>query len=115
VRDLVRVALRLRPDLLLLGEVRGPEAFDLMQALNTGHRGGMSTIHANSPLDALHRLLNLVMSADAGVPAPVIEAQLARAIDLVVQVARGPAGSRVISAVSEVVGPGRAESLMGAP
>lgn len=111
VRDLVRVALRLRPDRLLLGEVRGPEAFDLMQALNTGHRGGMSTIHANSPLDALHRLLGLVLSADAGVPAGVIETQLARALDLVVQVARGPGGSRVIEEVAAVTGPGRVETL----
>lgn len=110
IRDLVRVALRLRPDRLLLGEVRGPEAFDLMQALNTGHRGGMSTIHANSPLDALDRLLGLVMSADAGVPAPVVEAQLARAIDLVVQVARGPSGRRMISDIAEVTGPGSVES-----
>jgi pilus assembly protein CpaF len=112
VRDLVRVALRLRPDRLLLGEVRGPEAFDLMQAFNTGHRGGMSTIHANSPLDALHRLLGLVLSADAGVPAQVVETQLARAIDLVVQVARGPDGRRMVSEVAEVVGPGSVESLL---
>ena len=112
VRDLVRVALRLRPDRLLLGEVRGPEAFDLMQALNTGHRGGMSTIHANSPLDAMHRLLGLVLSADAGVPSSVVEAQLARAIDLVVQVARGPGGARVVSDVATVVGPGHVESLV---
>jgi pilus assembly protein CpaF len=111
MRDLVRVALRLRPDRLLLGEVRGPEAFDLMQALNTGHRGGMSTIHANSPLDALHRLLGLVLSADAGVPAAVVETQLARAIDLVVQVARGVGGRRAVSDVAEVVGPGSVESM----
>jgi pilus assembly protein CpaF len=114
IRDLVRVALRLRPDRLLLGEVRGPEAFDLLQALNTGHRGGMSTIHANSPLDALHRLLGLVLSADAGVPAMVVETQLARAIDLVVQVTRSASGTRVISDIAEVVGPGAVESLVAA-
>ena len=112
VRDLVRVALRLRPDRLLLGEVRGAEAFDLMQALNTGHRGGMSTIHANSPVDALDRLLGLVLSADAAVPASVVESQLARAIDLVVQVARGPAGRRRIAEIAEVVGPGAVDSLV---
>lgn len=111
IRDLVRVALRLRPDRLLLGEVRGPEAFDLMQALNTGHRGGMSTIHANSPVDALDRLLSLVMSADSGMPADVVEAQLARAIDIVVQVARADEGRRVVSEVARVVGPGRVESV----
>ena len=111
VRDLVRVALRLRPDRLLLGEVRGPEAFDLMQALNTGHRGGMSTIHANSPLDALHRLLGLVMSADAGVPAAVVETQLARAIDLVVQVTRAAGGRRTVSEVAAVVGPGAVDPV----
>ncbi|MEZ5246515.1 MAG: ATPase, T2SS/T4P/T4SS family [Acidimicrobiales bacterium] len=115
VRDLVRVALRLRPDRLLLGEVRGPEAFDLLQALNTGHRGGMSTIHANSPLDALHRLLGLVLSADAGVPATVVETQLARAIDVVVQVARSAEGSRVITDIARVVGPGAVESLVDVP
>ncbi|MEQ8843040.1 MAG: ATPase, T2SS/T4P/T4SS family [Acidimicrobiales bacterium] len=110
-RDLVRVALRLRPDRLLVGEVRGAEAFDLMQALNTGHRGGMSTIHANSPVDALDRLLGLVLSADAGVPASVVESQLARAIDLVVQVARATGGSRRITDVARVTGPGTVESL----
>jgi len=115
VRDLVRVALRLRPDRLLLGEVRGPEAFDLMQALNTGHRGGMSTIHANSPIDALHRLLGLVLSADAGVPAEVVEMQLARAIDLVVQVARSAEGGRAVSDIAEVVGPRAVESLVAGP
>jgi len=112
VRDLVRVALRMRPDRLILGEVRGPEAFDLMQALNTGHRGGMSTVHANAPLDALQRLLSLVMSADSGVPAEVVESQLARAVDLVVQVARGPNGRRMVSDVAEVVSPGRVDSIV---
>jgi pilus assembly protein CpaF len=115
VRDLVRVALRLRPDRLLLGEVRGAEAFDLMQAFNTGHRGGMSTIHANSPLDALDRLLGLVLSADAEVPASVAAAQLARAIDLVVQVSRGDGGRRSIVDIAEVVGPGTVESLVVRP
>lgn len=109
IRDLVRVALRLRPDRLLLGEVRGPEAFDLMQALNTGHRGGMSTVHANSPLDAMDRLLSLVLSADTGVPADVVAAQLARAIDTVVQVERRADGRRRVAELATVVGPGRVE------
>lgn len=111
IRDLVRVALRLRPDRLLLGEVRGPEAFDLMQALNTGHRGGMSTVHANSPRDAFDRVLSLVLSADTGVPAEVIAGQLARAIDTVVQVERGADGRRRVVELAEVVGPGRVERV----
>jgi len=115
VRDLVRVALRMRPDRLVLGEVRGPEAFDLMQALNTGHRGGMSTVHANSPVDALQRVLSLVMSADSGIPASVVEAQLARAIDLVVQVARGPQGTRVVTEVAAVAGPGCVDPIVRLP
>lgn len=102
IRDLVRTALRMRPDRLVIGEIRGPEAFDLMQAFNTGHRGGMATIHANSPTDALRRLLTLVLAADAGVPADVAAAQLAAAIDVVVQVARGPGSRRRIVAVGRV-------------
>lgn len=105
VRDLVRTALRMRPDRLVIGEIRGPEAFDLMQAFNTGHRGGMATIHANGPLDALRRLLTLVLSADTGVPADVVAAQLAAAIDLVVHLGRGPGCERRVVDVGRV-GPG---------
>ncbi|MEM7141274.1 MAG: ATPase, T2SS/T4P/T4SS family [Actinomycetota bacterium] len=112
VRDLVRTALRMRPDRLVIGEIRGPEAFDLMQAFNTGHRGGLSTIHANSPADAIRRLLTLVLSSGAAVPAEVIEDQLASAIDLVVQVARGADGARRVTGISALVGPGELRSVM---
>jgi pilus assembly protein CpaF len=105
VRDLVRTALRMRPDRLILGEVRGSEAFDLMQALNTGHRGGMSTIHANSPRDALRRLATLVLSAGTGVPSSVVEEQLAAAIDVVVQVARTAGVAREVVDIARVTGP----------
>ena len=110
VRDLVRTALRMRPDRLIVGEVRGAEAFDLMQALNTGHRGSLTTVHANSPTDALRRLAMLVLSADTGVPATVVDEQLAAAIDVVVQVARGAGPRRVVVDLADVVGPGRAVS-----
>lgn len=115
VRDLVRTALRMRPDRLLLGEVRGPEAFDLMQAINTGHRGGMSTVHANSPTDALRRLSTLVLSAGTGVPAEVVSAQLASAIDVVVQVARTGGVARRVVDIARVVGPTEVESTGIAP
>lgn len=111
VRDLVRTALRMRPDRIVLGEVRGAEAFDLMQALNTGHRGGMSTIHANSPDDALRRLETLVLSAGTGVPAAVVERQLAAAIDVVVQVARTGGLAREVVEVARVIGPGTTEPI----
>jgi pilus assembly protein CpaF len=105
VRDLVRTALRMRPDRLILGEVRGPEAFDLMQAFNTGHRGGMSTVHANSPVDALRRLATLVLSAGTMVPASVVGEQLAAAIDVIVQVARTAGVAREVVDIARVVGP----------
>lgn len=101
-RDLVRTALRMRPDRLVIGEIRGPEAFDLMQAFNTGHRGGMATVHANSPADALRRLLTLVLSADTGVPANVVADQLAAAIDVVVHLVRGAGALRRIAEVVTV-------------
>jgi len=94
MRDLVRNALRMRPDRLLIGEVRGGEAFDLLQALNTGHRGCLSTVHANSPWGAMRRLESLAVLGGDGFPLESIRRQLAAAIDLVVQVSRGPDGSR---------------------
>ncbi len=111
VRDLVRTALRMRPDRLILGEVRGPEAFDLMQALNTGHRGGMSTVHANSPVDALRRLATLVSAAGTTVPSAVIADQLAAAIDVVVQVARTDGVARQVVDIARVVGPAEVDSV----
>ncbi len=106
VRALVRAALRLRPDRLVLGEVRGEEAFDLLQALNTGHSGSLSTIHANGPGDALTRLENLVLLAGLGLPLEAIRAQIRAAVDAVVHVIRGPGGGRAVAAVAELSGSG---------
>jgi pilus assembly protein CpaF len=105
VRALVRAALRLRPDRLIVGEVRGGEAFDLLQALNTGHTGSLSTIHANGPADALARLESLVLQAGLGLPLEAIRAQIRSSIDAVVHVVRHPGGHRVIDAVAELAGP----------
>jgi pilus assembly protein CpaF len=103
VRDLVRNALRMRPDRILVGEVRGPEALDMLQAMNTGHEGSLSTCHANSPDDALRRIETMVLMGEVGLPLPAVRAQLDAALDLVVQVARRPGGARRIVAVAEVV------------
>jgi pilus assembly protein CpaF len=105
VRALVRGALRLRPDRLVVGEVRGEEAFDLLQALNTGHRGSLCTIHANGPADALARLESLVLLAGVGLPVEAIRAQIGAAVDAVVHVARRPDGARAVEAIAELSGP----------
>jgi len=102
LRHLVRSALRLRPDRLVVGEVRGGEALDLLQALNTGHAGCLATVHANGAADALRRLETLVLMAGVGLPLGAVRAQLASAVDAVIHVARGPNGSRRITAVAEV-------------
>jgi pilus assembly protein CpaF len=102
VRALVRAALRMRPDRLIVGEVRAGEALDMLQALNTGHDGSMSTIHANGPVDALARLETLVLLADSGLPLEAVRAQVAASIDAVVFVARGPGGQRRVEAIAEV-------------
>ena len=111
IRDLVRNALRMRPDRLVIGEVRGAEALDLVQALNTGHRGCLSTVHANSPVDALRRLLTLALLAGVGLPADAIREQIASAIDLVVQVGRTAGGQRRIVDVARVIGPDAVEPV----
>jgi pilus assembly protein CpaF len=103
-RQLVRTALRMRPDRIIVGECRGPEALDMLQAMNTGVEGSMSTIHANSPRDAFSRLEAMVLMADLQIPSKVIVAQLASAIKLVVQVARLQDGTRKMISISEVVG-----------
>jgi pilus assembly protein CpaF len=103
VRDLVRNALRMRPDRILVGEVRGPEALDMLQAMNTGHDGSLSTCHANSPEDALRRLETMVLMGDVELPLDAVRSQLHSALDLVAQVARTPAGARRIVEVAEVV------------
>lgn len=102
VRDLVRNALRMRPDRIVVGEVRGPEAFDLLQACNTGHAGSLSTCHANSPVDALRRLETLALTAGLDLPLAAVRELVHAAIDLVVQMARGADGRRAVVAVAEV-------------
>jgi len=103
IRQLVRNALRMRPDRIVVGEVRGGEALDLLQALNTGHDGSLSTVHANSPEDALRRLETLALMADVALPHAAIREQVASAVDLVVHQARQADGSRSVTAIAEVV------------
>ena len=102
IRDLLRNALRMRPDRILIGEVRGPEALDLLTALNTGHDGALSTVHASSATDALARIEVLALMADVGLPLNVIGAQLRRGIDLVVHISRTADGGRHVSGIEEV-------------
>lgn len=104
IRQLVRNALRMRPDRLLLGEVRGGEALDLLQALNTGHDGSLSTIHANSPRDALSRLETLTLMAGADLPLRAVREQVASAVQLVVQQQRLSDGRRRVTCVSQIAG-----------
>jgi pilus assembly protein CpaF len=104
IRDLLRNALRMRPDRIVIGEVRGAEALDLLTALNTGHDGALSTLHANSPADALGRLETLALMAGVGLPHEAIAEQVRRGIDLVVQLERRPDGSRIVSEIAEVAG-----------
>jgi pilus assembly protein CpaF len=104
MRDLVINALRMRPDRIIVGECRGGEAFDMLQAMNTGHEGSMTTIHANSPRDALARLENMVLMAGTDLPHRAIREQIAMAIDLIVQTARMRDGSRKIVSLTEVQG-----------
>jgi pilus assembly protein CpaF len=103
-RDLLRNALRMRPDRIILGECRGGEAFDMLQAMNTGHDGSMSTVHANTPRDALARVENMALLAGIGLPARVIRNQIVSAIDIVVQIERMRDGVRRIQSVIEIVG-----------
>jgi pilus assembly protein CpaF len=103
-RELVRNALRMRPDRIIVGEVRGNEAFDMLQAMNTGHDGSMSTIHANSPRDALFRLENMVLMASANLPLRALRAQIASAINIVVQIERMRDGIRRVERICEISG-----------
>jgi pilus assembly protein CpaF len=103
VRLLVRNALRMRPDRVVVGEVRGAEAFDLLAAMNTGHEGALATVHANGPADALARLETLALLADVGLPLAAVRAQLEASLDLVVHVARRSGGARSVVAVAEVL------------
>jgi pilus assembly protein CpaF len=113
VRELVRNALRMRPDRIVVGECRGPEALDMLQAMNTGHEGSLSTCHANGPADALRRLETMVLMGSVALPLAAVREQVHAALDLVVQVARRPDGSRSVIEVAEVDGdePGRVRRL----
>jgi pilus assembly protein CpaF len=102
IRDLLRNALRMRPDRIVIGEVRGPEALDLLTALNTGHDGALSTVHANSPADAIARLETLALMAGVGLPHEAIAEQVRRGIDLLVHLRRMPDGSRRVTEILEV-------------
>src|SRR5436305_2260114 len=104
IRELVRNALRMRPDRIIVGEVRGAETLDMLQAMNTGHEGSLTTIHANSPRDALARLETLVMTGGIELPHRAIREQIASAFDVLIQIQRLVDGSRRVSAISEVVG-----------
>ncbi len=104
MRDLVKNCLRMRPERIVVGEVRGPEAFDLLQAMNTGHDGSMGTVHANSPRDAISRLENMIAMGGFNLPAMTVREQIAAAINVIIQVERLRDGSRKITHVSELVG-----------
>jgi pilus assembly protein CpaF len=104
IRDLVRNALRMRPDRIIVGEVRGPEALDMLQAMNTGHEGSLTTVHCNSPRDALSRLETMVLMAGYDLPVRAIRQQIASAIDVIVHLGRFGDGSRHVVHVAEVQG-----------
>ena len=103
-RDLVTNALRMRPDRIIVGEVRGAEALDMLQAMNTGHDGSLTTIHANSPRDALYRLDTMVAMASLSLPERAVRQQIASAVDLIVQLTRLSDGTRKVTAISEITG-----------
>ena len=113
VRDLVRAALRLRPDRIIVGEVRGAEAADMVWALSTGHRGGFSTCHAGGPTDALARLETMCLMGESGVPHTAVRAQVRAAIDVLIGVVRAEHGARRITAVHRVDADGAGPDLLG--
>jgi pilus assembly protein CpaF len=102
IRELVRNALRMRPDRIVVGEVRGPEAIDMLQAMNTGHDGSLSTCHANTPGDALRRIETLVLMGEVALPLRAVRDQIAAALDLVVHMERDATGARAVTGVEEV-------------
>jgi pilus assembly protein CpaF len=104
IRDLVRNSLRMRPDRIIVGECRGGEALDMLQAMNTGHDGSLTTLHANSPRDALSRLETMVLMAGMDLPLKVVRQQISSAVDLIVQQTRLNDGARKVTAITEVVG-----------
>jgi pilus assembly protein CpaF len=103
-RDLLRNTLRMRPDRIIIGEVRGPEAFDMLNAMNTGHEGSLSTVHANSPRDALARIENMVLMANLELPDRAIREQTASALDMIVQLSRFSDGVRRVTHITECTG-----------
>src|SRR5262249_24790008 len=104
IRDLVRNALRMRPDRIIVGECRGAEALDMLQAMNTGHDGSMTTGHANSPPDMIRRLETMVLTSGLDLPVRAIREQIASAVQIIVQQTRFACGTRKITAITEVQG-----------
>lgn len=104
IRDLVRNSLRMRPDRIIVGEVRGKESFDMMQAMNTGHEGSITTLHANSPTDALNRLETMILMNEMEIPVSAVRGYIENAIELVIQIDRMSDGRRKVTSISEVVG-----------
>lgn len=104
IRDLVRNSLRMRPDRIVVGEVRGSEAFDMLQAMNTGHEGSLTTLHANGPVDAMNRLETMVLMGDMAIPVPAIRDYIGNAIDIIVNVERLSDGRRKVTSINEVIG-----------
>jgi pilus assembly protein CpaF len=104
IRDLVRNSLRMRPDRIIVGECRGGEALDMLQAMNTGHDGSLTTLHANSPRDAISRMETMVLMAGMDLPLKVVRQQISSAVDLIIQQTRLKDGSRKVTAITEVVG-----------
>ena len=104
IRDLVRNSLRMRPDRIIVGEVRGKEAFDMLQAMNTGHDGSLTTLHANSPIDALNRLETMILMSEMDIPLKAIRGYMEKALDIVVNIERLPDGKRKVTSISEITG-----------
>jgi pilus assembly protein CpaF len=104
IRDLVRNALRMCPDRIVIGEVRGPEAMDMLQAMNTGHDGSLTTLHSNSSRDSISRLETMCMMAEVGLQVKLVREQIASAVDLIIFQSRLSDGSRKITAITEVSG-----------
>jgi pilus assembly protein CpaF len=109
IRELVRNALRMRPDRIVVGEVRGAEALDMLQAMNTGHEGSLSTCHANSPADAVRRLETMILMGEVALPLAAVRDQIVSSVDLVVQIERRPGGERGVVEVAEIAAEGAPE------
>jgi Flp pilus assembly CpaF family ATPase len=104
IRDLIKCCLRMRPDRIVVGECRGGEALDMLQAMNTGHSGSLTTLHSNNPRECIQRLETLVMMAGLNLPAKAIKENIASAVNLIIQQSRLPDGSRKVTHISEVTG-----------